>query len=335
MDNKITKRRFFDFLSYEWILITVIILVAIFVWEVVFTLFSVKPTHGQRFKIIYDEGVETQYETDIVVVTHDYERTYSFDVLEINKEGMTSGIENEIGIRHKTHDCDVIVTTDIELTNQSGGKYTRANYITESFNPWSYEKAVKDGDLYLEKLLKSNKDKIPAGDLSTAYTFSQMDTNKIDELFLTRLKGDNRFRKDAQKEQGKSYERQRIEKLCKEVAFAKKLLKNYSDIFYTYTLGEQAYNQAVTPADKQSALATLEKNKQKNLQLYGKEELSYGIRVDKLKDGEFRPAEFFTTNGECKNLVLMAFDFIDVQPHLQFESLSFINSVVRLCSNVR
>ena len=221
MDNKITRKRFADFLSYEWIVITVIILVAIFLWEVVFTLIAVKPTDGQRFKILYDEGVASAYEKDIVVVTHNESRTYSFDVLEIGKEGLTTGIENEIGVRYKTRDCDVIVTTHVELTTDSGVKYTRANYITESFNPWSYEKAVEDGDKYLEKLLKNGVKKITAGDVNASYDYSQMDTEKIDNLFSTRLKGDNRFRKAEQKAQGKLYERLRIEQLCKEVKYAK------------------------------------------------------------------------------------------------------------------
>lgn len=337
MDNKITKKRFADFLSYDWILITVIIVVAILVWEILFTVIAVKPTRGQSFKILYDEGVESQYEKDIVVVTHNEARTYSFDVLEIGKEGLTAGIENEIGVRYETRDCDVIITTDIERTTDSGAKYTRANYITESFNPWSYEKAVVDGDKYLEKLLKAGVEKITAGDVNACYDYSQMDGGKIDQLFSTRLKGDNRFRKDEQKAQGKTYERMRIEKLCQEVAFAKMLLREHSQIFYTYTLGQQEYEQALdsgNSANIASAEANLSKNKQSNQNRYGKEQLSYGIRVDKLTDGKYAPEEFFTSNGKCENLVLMAFDFLEDQPHLQFESLSFMNDIVRLCSNI-
>ena len=338
MDNKITKKRFADFLSYDWIFITIIILVAIFVWEVIFTFASVKPTVGQKFKILYDEGVESEYEKDIVVVAHDEARAFSFDVLEISKEGLTTGVENEIGVRYKVRDCDVIVTTNVERTAESGAKYTRANYITESFKPWSYEKAVEDGDKYLEKLLKSNLDKITTpGDLTREYTFEQMDLSKIDELFSTRLKGDNRFRKEEQKAQGKLYERIRIEKLCEEVAYAKRLLKDHAELFYTYTLGQQAYDQAVdsgNSANIQTATKKLQEQKSQNLKKYQKEQLSYGIRIDKLQDGEYRPQEFFTSNGKCENLVLMAFDFLEDQPHLQFESLSFMNSIVRLCSDI-
>ena len=59
MDNKITKTRLSNFLSYEWILLIILTVAAIVVWELVYTMTSVRLTVGQQYKIYYDEELDT------------------------------------------------------------------------------------------------------------------------------------------------------------------------------------------------------------------------------------------------------------------------------------
>lgn len=337
MDNKITKRRLSDFLSYEWIVIIVVCIALIIAWEVVYAITSVKLTYGQKFKIAYDEYVDVDYNENIVGVTYG-KKAFSYDVLSISTEGMSPGLDNELSIRYQTHDVDVLAVSCTERTSSDGEKFKRANSVVENMDVWSYEKAVCDGDKYLTPLLKHGVTPIQGYNVDRAYSKEDLDVSKIDELFLTRMKKDNRYRKQEEKEQGKILERQRIFKICEEVAFAKKLLRDFADrgIFNEYTRYTQPLEQNIFLKDETKIRLYEEKlriEKQNNLNLYGKEKLSYGIRVDKLEYGdEYRSSQFFTVDGKAKEIVLLAFDFASVQPHLQFESLSFMNTVVRMCS---
>ena len=116
---------------------------------------------------------------------------------------------------------------------------------------------------------------------------------------------------------------------------AKYLLENHADIFLQYTRHEQT----VTNNPTDNNLKVLQDTKDKNLQKYGKEKLAYGIDLGKLKitgstEGKYSASSFFAREGKADEVILMAFNFIEYQPHLQFESLSFMNSVVHLCSNL-
>jgi hypothetical protein len=349
MDNKITKRRFADFLSYEWLFIIIICVVAIIGWNLIYTVAAPRLSVGQSFKLIYDDGVSTNYMHNVIQISQranerDYlgqpHGAFSYDVLKIETEGMSNSIDNELGIRYDTKDADVLVTFSQDMQNAQGLTFRKVNGIIESYNVWSFNKAIKDGDLYLENLLKTGVVKHEAGDINNSYTMDQIDTEKVKNLFLSRQEGDNRYRKEADKQQGIIYEIQRIETLCYEIDFTKRLFRDHKEVFYYYAIGEQSYNQAVEHAKDQALIQSkqqvFEQNKQKNLINYGVEKLAYGIDFDKLTDSyEFKVGDFFTDDyGESKNLVMLAFDFIGSQPHLQYESLSFINTVIRLCSDI-
>ena len=324
-------------LSYDWIVIILVCVAVIIAWEAVYAITSVKPSYGQKFYLLYDEYVDTEYNESLLGVTYE-KNAFSYDVLTISMEGMSQGIDNELSIRYQTHNADVLVVSCAERESSDGSKFRRANSVVENMNVWSYEKAVCDGDKYLTPLLKQGGAPISGYNVERAYSVEDLDNNKIDELFLSRMKKDNRYRKQEEKEQGKLQERQRIYKICEEVAFAKKLLRDFADkgIFNEYTRFEQQLEQAIfikNEALQESYKASLEAEQQQNLRLYGKERLSYGIRVDKLEYGiEYRSSQFFTVNGKASEIVMMAFDMSSVQPDLQFESLSFMNTVVRMCS---
>jgi hypothetical protein len=166
-----------------------------------------------------------------------------------------------------------------------------------------------------------------------AVNFDNLDKAKIDAHFLSRMKGDNRFRTAKQKEEGKALERARIERLCVEVADFKKVLDCGQDIFYTYTRYEQAYNnnRISKGYDEQYFKQKYDKEKAD-----GRENARYGLKVENLSGGEISASKYFRTYGEesAKNVVICAFNFTAWQPDLQFETISVINGVVRSCSNI-
>ena len=74
----------------------------------------------------------------------------------------------------------------------------------------------------------------------------------------------------------------------------------------------------------------------------GRENARYGIVVNALTGGEHSPSEFFKTKGQkdAVDVVVTFFDFfdqkkgVDAQPDLQFECITFLNTIVRECSNI-
>ena len=53
MDAKITKRRLSEMLQYDWVKIIGMIVVAVVVWELIFTVSAVRVKTGQNFKVYY------------------------------------------------------------------------------------------------------------------------------------------------------------------------------------------------------------------------------------------------------------------------------------------
>ena len=69
----------------------------------------------------------------------------------------------------------------------------------------------------------------------------------------------------------------------------------------------------------------------------GRENVAYGLNIGALHtaEGKLNVSELVSLNGEstAENVVLMIFDFYKDQPDAQFETISFVNCVVRNCSN--
>lgn len=330
MDNKITRTRFSDFFSYEWIRIIIFSIVAIFVWELIFTVSGVRLTTGQQFKIIYDLTVDEETEDEIIPLSY-MDGAFSYDVLKIDREFLSATQVNMLNVRYETRDCDVIVTSNAYKTGEDNSVRREALVIIDALFMWSYEEMLVDGENYLLSLLKDEFQ----GDKTKVYDYDNLDQTKIDAMFTRRQAKDNRFRSQQDKMIGMQNERSRIQLLCKNLNMAKFLLENHSEIFLQYTRHEQTATNYPTENNKN----VLKDTKDKNLEKYGTEKLSYGIDVGKLKitgstQGKHSASSFFAKDGKPDDVVLMAFNFLTYQPHLQFESLSFMNSVVHLCSNL-
>ena len=60
-------------------------------------------------------------------------------------------------------------------------------------------------------------------------------------------------------------------------------------------------------------------------------EKRYGLKADALKNGTLNADTYFKNrvDGSSKGVVIMAFDFLEYQPDLQFETVSFMNMCIR------
>lgn len=298
MDNKITKTRLSNYLSYEWIMIIVIVIVAIVAWELIYTMAGVRLSTGQTFKYYYDETVYSSNDValyDLFKVGQE-DGTFSYDVLDVGSESLTSEY-NVLSVRLSTQDGDAIIT-DINVGEEEGA-VSRAEEILNSCSIYDLDSLYDDARSYLAGFLKE-KDNDPLD-------YDNLDESLIEANFRERMKKDNRFRKEEQKLRGIEQEKIRIKRLCAEVADYKKFLDNAdSSLFYYHTLNEQLG------------------------------EKRYGIMTENLTDGKLLASNYFRnrTDGSSSGVIIMIFNFKSYQPDLQFETISFVNTVLRNFSDI-
>ena len=304
MDNKITKKRLSDMFAYEWIIIAAVILAAIFLLEFIYSTFSVKLTTGQQFRIFYDINVSDKNGDDLESLLIN-KNTFSFDVLDVDSE-KADDTGNVLSARNTLGMGDVIVT-DAAKKNERAS--SRAEVIYNAFKMYSVDKLLSDAENYL-KSLKSTE--------SGGATYAELDEELIAQGFNDRLGGDNRFRTEEEKASGIEQEKQRI----------KKLTETYADL------------KTLSEIDNQRKLSGEERIFY-SVQVENVGEVRCGINAESLTGGKTPASKFFFIDGDrisAKNVVIMFFDrYEDTSDYkgkgaLQFETISFISTVVRECS---
>ena len=349
MDNKITKRRLSDFLAYEWIVMIIIAVVAMIVWELVYTMAGVRLSVGQQFKFYFDETVYGN--SSAVVRLLDKDQALSYDILELNAESLSSDF-NVLSTRLSIQEGDILITDCKDPTEEVEDKRIRLRTMVDSYHGYAFEEMLFDAKEYLLGFIKDT--------VSDPFNFSvlkeedtcltNLDEKEIEKSFRSRMKKDNRFRKESDKKIGIGLETQRIERLYKEVVAFSKLLElenQYNNLFYRYTKYSQSRDAQEKESDKQAWADNMqyEINRLTDKGIAGKvntetneTEFIYAINLGAMPtvEGKTNPSDLCTMRDSesAENVCIMVFDFSSYQPHLQFETISFINTIVRNCSTL-
>ncbi len=328
MDNKITKKRLSDFLSYEWIFMIIIAVVAILGWELIYHVSSVQLTAGQSFKYYYDETILSVSNSKLVNELLDRD-TFSYDVLKLNTE-MLDETSNVLASRLSIQEGDVIFT-DIKglgkTQNINGKEYpvtvrAKAHVDSTSYKMYAFDDMLEDAKKYLKDNFIKDGQEIDV---------LNVDDEKLESVFRERMKQDNRFRKESEIINGIKQEKARVVKLIENVKFFESFIFNplNESALFKYTRYEQLYNLSKTDEAKDQYKDWMKGEKEK---IYG---INIGV-LDEMGDGvdatkilQLREPENKEDNLS-KNIVLMAFDFKSYQPHLQYESLSFVCSTMQM-----
>ena len=336
MDNRLTKRRLFDLLSYEWIFMIVMCVVAIIFWELVYSVASVKLTPGQDFKIYYDYTLSSTSDTDLRQLIVD-RKTFSYDVLKFSSEDIDKS-NNVLSSRLSIQEGDVIFTDAVGIKeyneairkNEIPENMVRAFSLidTSSYRIGSLDEMLSNAQVYLK--VNFFKDDYNEQTVFDSYDSQNIDHAKVRSAFLKRNGKDNRFRSSSNKEQGIKLEIERIEKLYENVVFMQKFINDNQDseALVKYT----KYSQACTFS--LGALGEYE-GRLKKEQDAGRENDVYGINLGKLSGGR-NITDFiqYRLGGDLTDIVILAFDFTYYQPDLQYESLSFICSMIKICTGI-
>lgn len=329
MDNKITKNRLQSFLSYDWIKVIVFALIIIVAWEFIYAIISVKPTVGQDFKFYFDQDLKIVGDSR-GKLAETLKKELSYDVLEINSEVFSSS-ENILPYRLEVYEGDVLFVGDIDseqTINNVTKKVNRLKNVIDTYSIYCYEDLLKDCANYLKGFLKDGASEINKANL---------DESKIEAIFRARMKGDNRFRKEEQIKEGVLSEKKRIEDLIEDYIFVKAYIEDPANqnVFYRYTKYQQ---MADLNPNEPNYKNLLDKQKEEN-----KENAIYGIDLGKLKDGDKNPSSFVQRSRNSDGVtgdittsdgvVLTVLNFKNEQPHLQYETLTFIRIMIETYSN--
>ena len=336
MDNKVTKRRLSDLLSYEWILIIVTCLAGILLFEFLFTAFSVKLTVGQKFKYYFDHSVVGNYEAVMDFYGDNY--PFSYDVLDFSGEQLGTNADL-LPTRLSVYEGDVIFTSNIVSETGTEQMLVRSKVVLDYFSGYSYEIMLEDAKNYL--LTYFMKDGLTKENAFSNYNEENFDLEKVEETFRVRMKKDNRYRKEEQIILGINDEYLRVKSLYKEVLDFERLIsykEQYPDLFVNYTLYEQGlYYARATQAD---SLPQWEEDYKREVDA-GRINLIYALNLDELSrhnptGKKINPSRFVNLEGKnsAEKVCLTVFNFREQQPHLQFEAIPFINTLVRECSDL-
>lgn len=324
MDNKITKKRLSDFLSYEWILLIVVAIISIAFWEIAYTAGAVRLTPGQQFKYFYDQSILPENDDELIFQLVRFD-TFSYEVQQLGGEVLVSE-NNLLKTRLSIDDGDVIFTDIVgndqfEDEEQTIPKAVRAKSLIDNtdIKIYSLEKMLVDARAYISNFIKDGQQ----------MQEESIDDAKLKAMFLKRNKKDNRFRKDYEIEQGLQLEKQRIIKLIDNVEFLQSFINNPANekALFRYTRFEQSYNIS-NKSEHYKILMDKE-------QAEGRANDVYGINICELVGG-VDVAEIMNLrqtsgdNKEAKDIVVMTFDFSSKDPDLQYESLAFICSTIKM-----
>ncbi|MBR4943356.1 MAG: hypothetical protein IKZ28_04925 [Clostridia bacterium] len=96
MDAKITKERLSRMLSYDWLKVVGLILAAILVWSLIFTMTATRITPAQQFTVVNYFGNVNANSSKLIKVTGDAitEGVFSYEVIEMTSVDVPGSAEH-------------------------------------------------------------------------------------------------------------------------------------------------------------------------------------------------------------------------------------------------
>ncbi|PWM75069.1 MAG: hypothetical protein DBX59_02645 [Bacillota bacterium] len=317
MDARITKRRLSEMLQYDWVKIIGMVIVAIVVWELIFTVSAVRVKTGQNFKVYYyptAAGASGLYEFN------DEKQPLSYDVLEFSIETLTTDYADTIlNTRLSIGEGDLIVV-DNEISypddHKDDAMYAKSNLynVVDNYTVAPLDVLNENAKNYLARFMENGEYEEDGSFLA----------DKVEENFVTRMKGDNRFRKEENRAKGVAWEIERLESLRAATKEFSYLLDTVPELFLTYT----KYQSAAHNRPSEDIQAAYEKQQSHPYALdveYLSQHQKEGVQVIDIANNCASEANW----GTSKDVAVAAFDFTADQPDLQYEIIVFLTALVR------
>ncbi|MBE5756385.1 MAG: hypothetical protein E7342_01160 [Clostridiales bacterium] len=345
MDNKITKKRLGEMLSYDWLKIIALCALFVILFEILMSAFSVKLTVGQSFEIIVYPNVNSTG-TDNFKNTVLDKKVLSYDVLSFNTTNLDTTYYGELlSSVDDGAEGDLLIVDNLKTYYDKAETLGASNMdgCIDKYSIYDFESLIKDAKSYLLKFT-NGKTFDEVKNLSFKEFLSE---EKLETVFKERMKKDNRFRTKKDFEEGLTSEKARIKTLFTEVILFENLFNEYKDsglfIKYTKFTASYHYAKAHKAMDEEYFLEKMNEEK----------ELYYGLELGffennsetnssknpittyfKYVDGYFDNNTEKKDSNTAKDLAILVYNFKKEQPHLQFEVIPVINCLIRSVSTL-
>ena len=337
MDIKITKSRFSNLLSYDFIKIILAIVAAVMVWVLLFTTCATRATVGEQFYFVTfgeiyskDSNFAGQMLSDLKK-----ENKLSYDVLDLNVTNVTAAGNYSalymLSLKSATKEGDVMLFNGKETTvmkddgtyetDEDGNEKKKVNDEAQSIvnNGYlvNFSEYLNSAKAYLDKFTVNGK----------------IDEATVEKYFLeVRMKEASNYRKTfrttEQKKKGVKLEFERLNTLAETyesvMLFLKTAEEDGADVMWyaDYNAGE-TYEKLHVPygidLDKMNKYGLSKNPDAKKLSEY----FWYYESVKSDETGET------TLQNNSQGLVLSVFNYGTDQYDLQFESLAVIDRIIR------
>lgn len=251
MDVKVTKKRFFNLVAYDWIKIVALSVAIVFVWILLFTTCATRATDGQQFYFVLYGDVSAKGNEDFEMLKKmKKDGDLSYDVLEYSVNSITKAgnysAQYMLSLRNTTHEVDVfliyagatnkIVGLPEEKTDESEKADETAGGTTEGAEEKPTEKSsdiqgVLDGGSVqsIYKLLQNTEKYLEKFGYSK--TNPTVDDAKIERYFRSeRITSARNYKKlyktESQIKAGVKNEQARIRKLLEAYLRVRKVIES-------------------------------------------------------------------------------------------------------------
>ena len=327
MDAKITKERLSRMLSYDWLKIVGLAVAAIIFWTLIFTTTATRITPAQQFTAINYFGnagiINTKFADTLNAAKS--QGIFSYEVMEVTNVDVGGNAEygsTLMETRIATYEGDVIFVPDVEdgsFEYEFGGEKVKNSYLQNLVRRYGHTLMnldLEDSQGYFKRM-----EKFLNGYYNGDYANGTLDESAVRADFLARIKRnkDKRFKKAEQIEQGVKDEIARIEKY--NVALKE---------FYGYL------NSGLVQMTKTTVLDYADGGKVLREGVY-----SINLCPDREKMPKLHEVAAYVQSetdeaGETHNLLradnmnIALCNFAEVEESFEFESLLYINYVIRL-----
>lgn len=359
MDVKVTKKRFFNLVAYDWIKIVALSVAIVFVWILLFTTCATRATDGQQFYFVLYGDVSAKGSEDFDMLKKmKKDGDLSYDVLDYSVNSITKagnyGAQYMLSLRNTTHEVDVfliyagatnkIVGLPKEKTDEGEKADETAGGTTAGTEEKPTEKSsdiqgVLDGGCVqsIDKLLSGARSYLEKFGANFDPTNPTVDDAKIERYFRSeRITSARNYKKlyktESQIKAGVKNEQARIRKLLEAYLRVSKVIESVKGTekdFLRYYIPanerkkENPDDMERVPYGIDLALlnADLAKLSADEVKALGKEKIEdRWVYADKNGD------------PQTAGITLCVSDYTSAQRDLQYEAVTFIDYFIRTFS---
>ena len=329
MDAKITKERLSRMLSYDWLKVVGLILAAILVWSLIFTMTATRITPAQQFTVVNYFGNVNANSSKLIKVTGDAitEGVFSYEVIEMTSVDVPGSAEHGSTVleaRISTYEGDVIFVPNIEdgettyEVETENGKETRfETYVERLVRTYGYglDSLDRNDENGFFKRLERFLDRYYGED---GYKNGELNEELVRKDFMSRIEKnkDKRFKKSEEIEKGCKDELARIAKYREALIVFDKYVEEGLVEFVTTTAIDVYGDGSVLREGVYSINVCPDESKMEKL----RDIVAYAKTVEGVD------APVLT----AQNMNVAFFKFDEVEESFEFENLLYINYVIAL-----